>query len=84
MISEKQDTLSIYNWLASWMATGIQPPNEIVCDYSRALLAAIIKVFFKGSSTDGYVNYIFKLLIGQEKKVPTTYIRLDVAHTMAG
>jgi len=27
MISEKQDTLSIYNWLASWMATGIQPPN---------------------------------------------------------
>lgn len=80
MISEKQDTLSIYNWLASWMATGIQPPNEVVCDYSRALLAAATRTFFKGSTTNDYVNYVFKLLIGQEKEVPPTYIRLDVAH----
>jgi hypothetical protein len=58
------------------MATGIQPPNEVTCDYSRALIAAIIRVFFKSSSTDGYVNYIFKLLICQEKKAPTTYVYL--------
>jgi len=80
MISEKQDTLSIYNWLASWTATGIQQPNEVVCDYSRALLAAITRVFFKGTSTDSYANYVYKLLIGEKKEVPTTYIRLDVAH----
>lgn len=80
MISEKQDTLSIYSWLASWMATGIQPPNEVVCDYSRALLAAITRVFFKEASTDSYANYTYKLLIGKEMEVPTTYIRLDVAH----
>lgn len=80
MLSEKQDTLSIYNWLASWMATGIQPPNEVVCDYSRALLAAITRVFFKGASTNDYTNYVYNLLIGKEKELPTTYIRLDVAH----
>lgn len=48
MISEKHDTLAIFNWLASWMATGLHPPNEVVCDYSRALLAAISREFFKG------------------------------------
>lgn len=81
MLSEKQNTLAIYNWLASWMAKGLRPPNEFVSDYSRALLSASSRAFFNGSSIDCYiVNYVFNLLIGQKKNVPDTFLRLDVAH----
>jgi len=80
MISEKHDTLSIFNWPASWMAAGLRPPNEVVCDYSRALLAAISRAFFKGGNINSYVIYMFDLLNGSDKEVPDTYIRLDVAH----
>jgi len=74
MISEKHDTLSIFNWLASWMAAGLRPPNEVVCDYSRALLAAISRAFFKGGNINSYVSYMFDLLNGRDKEVPDTYI----------
>lgn len=41
------------------MAKVIQPPNEVVCDYSRALLTAIVQVFFKviDWSRDKSANY---------------------------
>lgn len=45
MISERQDTLTIYNWLAWWLKSGIKTPNETVCDYSTALLGAITRAF---------------------------------------
>lgn len=32
MISERQDTLTIYDWLARWLKSGIKIPNEAVCD----------------------------------------------------
>lgn len=80
MVSEKHDTLSIFQWLAVWMSTAIRPPNEVVCDYSRALLAAISRSFCNGIGLNDYVNYAFRLLIGIETKIPATYIRLDVAH----
>lgn len=61
MISEKHDTLSIFNWLASWMAAGLRPPNEVVCDYSRAHLAAISRAFFKGGNINSYINHMFEM-----------------------
>jgi len=80
MVSEKHDTLSIFQWIAVWMSSGLRPPNEVVSDYSRALLAAISRAFCDGIGVNDYVNYTFKVLIGVEKKIPATYIRLDVAH----
>jgi hypothetical protein len=52
----------------------------VVCDYSRVLLVALSKAFCDGIGLNDYVNYVFKILIGIEKKISTTYIRLDVAH----
>jgi hypothetical protein len=54
------------------MSSRIRPPNEVVCDYSRALLAAISRAFCDGIGLNDYVNYVFKVLIGIEKKIPTT------------
>ncbi|KAF0691660.1 Uncharacterized protein FWK35_00036955, partial [Aphis craccivora] len=69
MVSEKHDTLSIFQWIAVWMSSGIRPPNEVVCDYSRALLGAISRVFCSGIGLNDYVNYSFRVLIGLEKKI---------------
>jgi len=33
-LSEKQDTLSIYYWLANWLSSGMKSPDECVSDYS--------------------------------------------------
>jgi len=71
--------MNIFQRLAVWMSSRIRLPNEVVCDYSRALLAAISRSFCKIGLND-YVNYVFKVLIGIESKIPATYIRLDVAH----
>lgn len=40
-LSEKQDTMSIYYWLANWVSSGMKSPDECVSDYSKALLGAI-------------------------------------------
>lgn len=64
------------------MSSGLRPPNEVVCDCSRALhsLAAISRAFCNGIGVNEYVNYVFELLIGLKREIPATYIRLDVAH----
>lgn len=80
MVSESHTTLSIFQWLAVWISSGLRPPNEVVCDYSRALLAAISRAFCGRIGVNNYVNHTFKVLIGVEKTIPETYIRLDVAH----
>jgi len=74
MVSEKHDTLSIFQWMSVWMSSGIRPPNEVVRDYSRALLGAISRSFCSGIGLNDYVNYSFRVLIGLEKKsrLPTS------------
>lgn len=44
-LSEKQDTLSIYYWMANWVFSGMKPADECISDYSKALLGAIIRTF---------------------------------------
>jgi len=45
MISEKHDTITITFWLEMWIKAGVNPPNEAVSDYSKALLGAMCKSF---------------------------------------
>jgi len=33
MLVEKQDTLTIFNWLANWIKCGLKSPNKVVCDW---------------------------------------------------
>jgi len=56
MISERQDTLSIHNWLARWLKSGIKIPDETVCDYSTALLGAITRAFCGGLTLRCYAE----------------------------
>jgi hypothetical protein len=82
MLSEKQDTLTIFYWLGQWIMLGIRSPYEVVCDYSKAILGAASKAFCNGRSLQNYVNDCFKALNGHDEYLPTTYIRIDVAHVI--
>jgi len=82
MLSEKQDTLTIFYWLGQWMMAGPKTPNEVVSDYSKAILGAISRAFCNGSSLKMYVDDCFDVLKGLDEKMPATYIRIDVAHVI--
>lgn len=79
-LSEKQDMLSIYYWMASWVNAGHKIPNECVCDYSKALIGAITRSFCNRKSLKQYNSMCFKYLIGETKILPECYVRIDIAH----
>lgn len=81
MISERQDTLTIATWLLQWLRCGVKIPNEVVCDYSTALLGAIIRAFC-GLNMRTYVSQCFDVLVGKCQIPPNCYVRIDVAHMM--
>jgi len=64
ILSEKQNTLTIFLWLSEWMQFGVGNPNEVVCDYSKALLGATSRAFCNGSNISSYVENCFMALMG--------------------
>lgn len=82
MLSEKQNTLTIFLWLCEWMQFGISNPKEVVCDYSKAILGATSRAFCNGSSVSSYVENCFMTLMGHEERLPCCFLRIDVAHVM--
>lgn len=83
MLSEKQDTLTIWNWLAQWNKYVLHEPNETVCDYSKAILGALTRAFCDGMKLSTYIHACFLILSGNNDiKLPKCYIRLDVAHVI--
>jgi len=82
MLSEKQDTLTIFYWLGQWMMEGIHNPNEVVCDYSKAILGATSRAFCNGRILKMYVKDCFDVLNGLNEQLPSTCIRIDVAHVI--
>lgn len=82
MLSEKHDTLTIFYWLGQWVKCGMKTPNEVVCDFSKALLGAISRTFCNGKSLHEYNSNCFKVLNGHNEYLPSCYIRIDVAHVI--
>lgn len=82
MLSEKQDGLTIFNWLGQWLKSGIRPPNESVSDFSLALLGAMSRAFCNGNSLRNYLDICFSILLGEKKELPQCFIRIDVAHML--
>jgi len=80
MISENHDTLSIFRWLSQWKKSAVKCPNEIICDFSRALLGALTRTFCDGISLKGYVEKCFIFLCSQTTDLPPCFLRIDVAH----
>lgn len=82
MLSEKQDALTIFNWLARWKTFARKSPNEVVCDFSMALLGAISMAFCKIFGIKSYVEQCFGVATEQHTKLPDVYLRIDVAHVI--
>lgn len=80
MLSESHDTLSIFRWLSQRNKSASKSPNEVVCDFSRALLGALTRTFCEGSSVRGYVETCFLFLHNHTTELPSCFIRIDVAH----
>lgn len=73
MFSERQDMLTIWEWLMRWTESGATPPKEVVCDSSKALLNACCLAFCDVKSIGEYANECFS------PDLPKCYIRIDVA-----
>jgi len=55
MLSEKQDALTVFNWLARWKTFARKSLNEVVCDFSRA--------FCKMFGIKSYVEHCFGVVL---------------------
>lgn len=82
MLSEKQDALTIFNWLLRMKTFVRKSPNEVVCDFSMALLGAISMAFCKIFGIKSYVEQCFGVATEQHTKLPDVYLRIDVAHVI--
>lgn len=81
-LSEKQNITHIYFWLRNWMNSGMKIPNEIVSDYSKAILGAISRAYCEQQTIKEYINTCFEFLLGVTSLLPNTFIRVDVAHVV--
>lgn len=81
MVSEIQDTFTIYSWLMMWLNDGVTAPQETVTDYSMALLGAISRAFCGGLTLHQYIDLCLQILEGKtQTKLTLCYIRIDIAH----
>lgn len=83
MISEKQNTFTIYLWLQSWLNDGVLAPQEAVTDCSKALLGAIARAFCGGITVNFYVNTCLDILLHGKSTAShqlKCYMIIDIAH----
>lgn len=81
MLSEKQDTLTIFNWLINWLHCVNKVPNEVICDYSTALLGAITRAFYN-QTIGQYADSCYDFLTEKILILPICFIRIDIAHML--
>jgi len=74
MLTESHTTNSIQFWLIEWKRTGAPRPREVVCDFSIALLTAVVRSFTEYLTLEQYADAC------RNVNVPDCYIRIDVAH----
>lgn len=82
MLSEKQDTFTIFSWLTLWMNDGVSAPQESVCDFSMALLGAITRAFCGGMTVRTYVESCLEILTYKNSShlKLSCFVRIDIAH----
>lgn len=86
MLSGIQYTTAITYWLYEILRIGFQHsqtflrPREIVSDFDKALLGAVVKVFAQCLSLKDYLSRCYLVLIGETQNLPSYFIRLDVCH----
>ena len=81
MLSERHTIPAIANWLSEWHRGGAPVPKEAVCDFSLAILGALVKSFTPHPDLKAYINECFGVLLGNPSStLPTCFLRVDVAH----
>lgn len=84
MLSETHNTNMICYWLLEWRRSGALPPKEIITDFSMALINAVCMAFAgcsEGSSSyiQNCMNFLMKC---DGSKLPSCFIRVDIAHVL--
>lgn len=72
-LSETHTSTYVRLWLMEWCRLGVPHPKEVVTDYARALLTAVVKEFTGYCTIEKYANAC-------QDTVPDCYVRIDVAH----
>lgn len=80
MLSESQNAVSIYSWLAHFIRSGAAIPRECVTDMSLALIYACVLAFTKFKTLLHYINHCFDVIFKKAVLIENCYIRTDVAH----
>jgi hypothetical protein len=79
MLSERHNTTAITSWLRTWLSDGAKIPNEVICDFSLALLNAV-SCSFAGMYLQDYTLSCYEYLINKRTQLPVVFIRVDFAH----
>lgn len=86
MLSKSHNTNAINYWLLEWRRVGALLPNslEVVTDFSIALINAVCIAF--AGCAEGSSKYIKRCINVLNKspgyKLPSCFIRVDVAHLL--
>lgn len=55
-------------------------PKQVVCDFDKALIGAIVRAFYQCKNLQDYLSQCFICLNKESKNLPPTFLRLDVSH----
>lgn len=81
MLSKRHDVQVITRWLSEWIRAGAPIPKEAICDFSLALLGALVKALTHCSDLKSYINECAGVLLQKKSyKLPPCFIGVDVAH----
>lgn len=86
MLSTIQNTNAILYWFNEIIRIGcthkqnFSYPNQIVCDFDKALMGAVAKSFGKCKSLQDYLQRCFCYLTDLPHCLPSCIIRLDISH----
>ena len=89
MLSSTQNTNAIQNWLYEIIRLGsihtskFPLPQEVTCDFDKALLGAITRVFAQCKNLKDYLSKCFLCLSNESlMTLPRSFVRLDICHYM--
>jgi len=86
MLSASQNTNTIHFWLIEIIRIGMKHkqnfplPKQVVCDFDRALIGAIVRAFCQCKNLQNYLSQCFICLNEESKSLPPTFLRLDISH----
>lgn len=86
MLSAVQHTNAILYWLfeirriGSLHKTSFPCPQQIVCDFDRALMGSIVRAFGKCNDLKEYLSRCYLLITNKNEKMPACFLRLDISH----